>query len=89
MILSDIRRYLEERGRASLSDIALHLDSDPEAVRGMLDVWMRKGKVRKELMTASCGGSCNKCASATTEIYAWVDARPVIRDLVPSFCQHH
>jgi hypothetical protein len=73
-MLSDIRRYLEQRGQASLADIALHCDTDPDAVRGMLQVWIRKGKVHKQTATASCGSSCTKCAQAATEVYTWVDA---------------
>ena len=72
MILSDIKRYLIERGSASLSDVALHFDSDPEAVRGMLEQWVRKGKVRKNLLSASCGSSCDKCDTVATEVYEWI-----------------
>ena len=71
MILSDIKNYLQQRGQASLGDIALHFKSDPEAVRGMPDVWIRKGKVIKQTSTASCGSSCQQCDPATTEIYVW------------------
>ncbi len=37
-----------------------HLDADPEAVRGMLEHWMRKGRVRRHLAGAACGG-CSQC----------------------------
>ena len=67
MILSDIRDYLKQRGQCSLSDIALHFDSDADAVRGMLDVWVRKGKVEKNAATPSCGTSCQSCDPAATE----------------------
>ena len=70
MILADIRDYLRERGQVSLSDLALHFDSDPLAVRGMLDVWVRKGRVSKLQGGADCGG-CNQCDSAANEIYQW------------------
>jgi putative ferrous iron transport protein C len=71
MILSDIRRYLQQRGQASLADLALHFDADPDAIRGMLQVWMRKGMVQRQVATASCGSSCSKCDAATTELYTW------------------
>jgi len=44
MILANIRDYLKQRGQCTLSDIALHFDADADAVRGMLEVWIRKGK---------------------------------------------
>ncbi|MEJ2529548.1 MAG: FeoC-like transcriptional regulator, partial [Gammaproteobacteria bacterium] len=56
MILSDIKQYLIQRGSASLSDISVHFDADPNAVRGMLEQWIRKGKVSKQAAKAACGG---------------------------------
>lgn len=88
MILPEIRRYLEQRGQASLADIALHFDIQPDAVRGMLEVWMRKGKVQRRLATTSCGSRCNKCQSAATEIYAWVEMPAEFRGLLPPACPH-
>jgi len=76
MILSEVKQYLSQRGSASLSDIALHFDTNPDALRGMLQKWISKGKVRRQLADASCGSSCNKCDPATTEIYEWVDSLP-------------
>jgi hypothetical protein len=73
MILEEIKVYLKERGRAPLSDIALHLGSDPDAVRGMLECWIRKGKVRKLLAGASCNSSCSTCDPAAAEIYEWLE----------------
>jgi putative ferrous iron transport protein C len=72
MILSDIKRYLMERQSATLADVALHFDSEPDAVRGMLEQWVKKGKVRKRKLDLSCGSSCDKCDTATTEIYEWI-----------------
>ena len=55
MILSDIRDYLQYRGQSSLADIALHFDIEPEAVRGMLEIWVKKGKLHRRSATSSCG----------------------------------
>ena len=71
MILSDIRNYMQQHGQASLADIALHFDSDPAAVRGMLDIWIKKGKLHCRTATSSCGTSCSQCDTAATEIYVW------------------
>lgn len=88
MILSDIRRYLEQRGQATLGDIALHFDADPGAVRGMLEVWIQKGKVQRQMATASCGGSCTQCDPAATEIYVW-NKKPVsVIPILPAGCGH-
>jgi hypothetical protein len=84
VILSDIKRYLSERGQATLADMALHFQSSPDAVRGMLEVWAGKGKVRRHLTDPSCGSSCSQCDPASVEIYEWIgdgsaDKIPVIQ----------
>jgi hypothetical protein len=75
-MLSDIRTYLQERGQASLSDIARHLDVTPEVARGMLELWLKKGRVHRMAATPSCGSSCSQCDPSTTEIYVWGKAAP-------------
>lgn len=71
MILSDLKSYLQERGQATLFDISVHFDAEPEVVRAMLGVWIRKGMVEGMKVSADCGGNCNRCPPETTEIYRW------------------
>ncbi|MEE7627253.1 FeoC-like transcriptional regulator [Methylobacter sp. Wu8] len=73
MILSDLRDYLREQRRVALADIVTHFNMDADALRGMLDKWISKGKVRKLPLTSSCGTRCCQCDAALTEIYEWVD----------------
>jgi len=89
MILSQVRDYLKQRGQCTLSDIALHFDTDADAVRGMLEIWIRKGKVERSSATASCGTSCQACDPAATEVYSWreQDTRS-INVATPSNCNH-
>ena len=94
MILSKVRDYLKQRGQCTLSDIALHFDTDANAVRGMLDIWIKKGKVEKRSATASCGTSCQSCDPAATEIYTWCENSPnknidVVADTaIPGNCDY-
>ncbi|MCU7922282.1 MAG: FeoC-like transcriptional regulator [Candidatus Thiodiazotropha sp. (ex Dulcina madagascariensis)] len=71
MILSDIRDFLLKRGQATLAEIALHVDAEPDAVRGMLQQWVRKGHIEQRKVEAACGSSCNRCDPAATELYVW------------------
>ncbi len=71
MILSQVRDYLEHRGQATLADIALHFDTEPEAMRGMLDRWVSKGRVERRKTEAACGTSCSRCNPAAMELYVW------------------
>ena len=67
----DIKRYLMERQRVSLQDLALHFDTDDDAMRGMLATWIRKGKVSK-CDAVACGGCSSSCSTAQNEeAYEW------------------
>ncbi len=89
MMLSDIRDYLQKRGQCSLSDIALHFDADAGAVRGMLDIWIKKGKVGKRPATLACGTQCQSCDPASTEVYFWKESSAPQTVAVPGHCDHH
>ena len=90
MILSDIKHYLQQRGQATLADISTHFETSADAMRGMPETWVRKGRINRHLANASCGSSCSKCNPASTEIYEWVGpGRPAVaaRSLpMPSHC---
>lgn len=73
MILSDLRAYMQLQQRVVLHDLIIHFNVDAGALRGMLDKWIHKGKVRKTSTEAACGTSCCKCDPAMTEIYEWID----------------
>lgn len=71
MTASEVKVYLQGRGRASLSDIAVHFGSSPDAVRQVLQLWRDKGRAR--LLTESCcnTASCN-CGKKPDDVYEWV-----------------
>jgi hypothetical protein len=73
MVLADLRDYLKQQRRVALSDLANHFGVDADALRGMLGVWISKGRVHKLSREANCGTQCCKCDPALTEIYEWVD----------------
>ncbi len=83
MILSQLRDYLQQRGQASLQDMALHFDAEPDALRGMLEQWMRKGKVSRRNAKASCGDSCTQCDPASVEIYVWGKETQTTETVIP------
>lgn len=80
MILSDIKHYLMQRGHATLADIALHCNAAPDAVRGMLEQWVSKGKVRREMINSACSSGCGKCDPAAMELYIWIDAHQPVTE---------
>ena len=73
MTPSEVKRYLSERRIAPLNDIALHFDMQPDAVRGLLEHWIRKGKVRRfadEGCQDNCCGGCSE--NGHKEVYEWL-----------------
>lgn len=70
MIPSQIRDYLKLHGQASLRDLSSHFDASPDAVRDMMDIWIRKRKV-EESGTASCDKGCCSCNLEMLTIYVW------------------
>jgi len=73
MTPSEVKRYLSERKVAPLNDIAMHFDMEPDAVRGLLAHWLRKGKVRMHKDEGcSSGGCCSGCGAHNKEIYEWL-----------------
>ena len=76
MIFAELRDYLQTHHRVALADMVDHFDSDPDALRGMLDKWVAKGRVEKLTLGASCGG-CSGCDTAHAEIYQWKKQKEV------------
>ena len=78
-LLVDIRSYVQERGSTSLSDISHRFHTPPDALRGMLDHWIRKGMIRRLDFSAECGGCSPESgcgdwgAQAAFETYEWAD----------------
>jgi hypothetical protein len=73
MILSEVKYYLMNHKRVTLCDLALHFDTETEAMRGMLELWIRKGRVLKSNMQACCSKTCFKCCNTSVmEIYEWI-----------------
>jgi bacterioferritin-associated ferredoxin len=71
VILTDLKAYLVQRRRASIDDIAARFDISADAARGMIEVWIAKGRVRQLNQHLPCG-TCGKCESAQSDVYEWV-----------------
>ena len=71
-MLSEIKQYLVKHKRVTLGDLALYFDVEPEAMRGMLELWIRKGRLAKSDLQSCCNKSCSKgCDDSAMTIYEW------------------
>ena len=72
MILSELKAYLKERGRAPMVDLVNRFRTEPEVLRGMLAHMIAKGRVRRLNTEAGDCGGCSKCGAFALEVYEWV-----------------
>ncbi|MBB1125875.1 FeoC-like transcriptional regulator [Thiospirillum jenense] len=74
-MLTNVRRYLQQRPFASLTEIARHLDVAPDVARGVCAVWLRRGNIATIANAATCSGcgKCSGCAPEAGEFYRWVE----------------
>jgi DeoR/GlpR family transcriptional regulator of sugar metabolism len=73
MMIQRITEHLRQQRRASLHDMALSLKASPDALRGMLAVLEKKGRVRRVPAGTACAGGCAACKPETIELYDWVE----------------
>jgi hypothetical protein len=73
MILGELKSYLTARKRVPIADLANRFEVEPDALRGMLQLWVDKGRVRRLASGGACG-SCSRCGDGDSdpEIYEWV-----------------
>jgi len=71
MILKELKNYVQSNKQVSLTDIAIHFDAEPEAVKGMLDFWIRKGKIKHYSSADVCGSSCSCSQKDSNDLYEW------------------
>ena len=71
MILSKVSDYLKTHRRAALHDMAQGLGASPDALREMLAVLEKKGRVVRLAAGTTCSSGCDKCSPASVEIYEW------------------
>lgn len=72
MILSAIKQYLTSRHTVTLHDLAIHFDTDSEVMRDMLQLWVRKGKIRMIQGGSCCAKGCGRGTCTAAEAYQWV-----------------
>ncbi|WP_263078933.1 FeoC-like transcriptional regulator [Endozoicomonas sp. Mp262] len=68
-MLIAIRDYISHRGACSLAEISMHFKTSPDAMRGMLSHWVRKGIITTE--NSGCGKGCVSCSPEQLELYRW------------------
>lgn len=71
MILTEIKKHLIENKSISLADLSNRFRVEPDAMRGMLNQWIKKGNVIEISMKDKCSNCCGDCNSGHLEFYEW------------------
>lgn len=72
MLLSDIKAHLKTQGQQSLFQLSRQFDVQPDILKDMLNLLIRKGQVRQCMKTPRCGKQCGQCSVLVTQLYEWV-----------------
>jgi DNA-binding IclR family transcriptional regulator len=75
MILQQLQSYLYTHPQTSLEELVRQFQTDADALREMLNLLIRKGRVRK-LTGKQCYG-CHSCSPESLELYEWVNSGSV------------
>ena len=75
MILADLKQYLAQHRQVALCDLTARFDADETAVRAMLEVLERKGRVRRLPLGTLCSSGCKQCSPDSVEIYEYLEPR--------------
>ncbi|HCX73217.1 MAG TPA: hypothetical protein DHM37_05820 [Candidatus Cloacimonas sp.] len=74
-MLSEIIEYFHQKKVLSISEIATWLNSNEEAVEGMLQILLRKKMIKPwRPACKSCSSSCASCNLVKTKYYQWISA---------------
>jgi putative ferrous iron transport protein C len=72
--LTELKQFFQANKVTTLNELAMHFDTNSNAIRDMLEIWIKKGKLRKVEDTALGGcGKCYTCKMIEDEIYEWLD----------------
>lgn len=58
MILQQLKHYTEQHGRVSRKQLSQHFGMSEDGVEAMMEVWIRKGAVGKELVGCASDDCC-------------------------------
>lgn len=72
MDLIGVKRYLQEHKIVTLQDIATHFRVEPDAIRPLLDTWIKKGKAVKIADASQACSCCSHCDCHKIETYQWI-----------------
>ncbi|ODN42675.1 FeoC-like transcriptional regulator [Piscirickettsia litoralis] len=70
--LSKLKSYLRERGYATLKEMSLCFQAEPEQLQCMLQHFINKGQVQTRNISTGCARKCSQnCPIKSSLLYEW------------------
>ena len=74
-MLLQIRDFISREGVVSTQQLAREFHLDLPALQPMLDVWVKKGAIKKFQEQVNCQSSCFKCKNQAPDYYQYLISR--------------
>lgn len=73
-MLYELRNYIKKYNLVSIAQISREFMMDIQAVKPMLDIWVKKGVVKIHNHPLNCKSSCGGCNKEISSVYyCWID----------------
>lgn len=80
MLMQRILDYIQLKGRANLLDLARYFKINESALEAILDIWIKKGRIKlydsnqslcDDFNNKKSCSDCNGCNPSMSKIYIW------------------
>ncbi len=73
MNLVELKKYLKERRFTPMQDLVNRFRTDAGTIEPMLDIWIRKGRLKRHRCEGACQKGCGGCSSSDVEFLEWLE----------------
>ncbi len=68
-----LRNYIEKYRAVSITQISREFMMDVQAIKPILDIWVKKGVVNIHNHPLACKTACGTCNTRDVIYYCWID----------------
>lgn len=67
-----LKQHLQAKPVISLQELQTMLQEDSDTICCLLKHFIDRGQVQERALTNNCGTRCQKCPTAATKLYSWI-----------------
>lgn len=72
-MLYDLRSYIKKYRQVAITQVCREFNIDAQALKPILDIWVKKGVIKSFASPIACKSSCGACKFSTESYYCWVE----------------